>query len=127
MSEVFMGIMKELYRVSAPGAKIHITVPHPRSDDFMNDPTHVRIITPELFSLFSKKKNIEWVSGGYANSPLALYHGIDMEVESTNYMLEEPWGSQYNNKEIGLEEIEHAVKRYNNIIKEVYMVVKVIK
>ena len=37
--------MKELYRISCDQANIHISVPHPRHDDFLADPTHVRPIT----------------------------------------------------------------------------------
>ena len=55
-TDVFLNIMKELYRVCNADAKIQINVPHPRHDNFINDPTHVRIITPETFALFSKKK-----------------------------------------------------------------------
>lgn len=59
-ADVFFSIMKELYRISAPGAKILIAVPHPRSDGFAGDPTHVRPINPAILSLFSKKNNREW-------------------------------------------------------------------
>ena len=54
-TDVFLGILKELYRICKPRAKIFIFVPHPRHDDFLGDPTHVRVITPQLLSLFSKK------------------------------------------------------------------------
>ncbi len=37
-SKVFLGIMSELYRICAPGAQVVIKVPHPRHDDFINDP-----------------------------------------------------------------------------------------
>src|ERR1051325_5898267 len=41
-TEVCLGIMRELYRVCADGAKIVIHAPHPRCDDYLGDPTHVR-------------------------------------------------------------------------------------
>ena len=44
---VFLGMMKELYRICRDGAEIEINVPHPRHDNFIGDPTHVRIITPD--------------------------------------------------------------------------------
>ena len=46
-SDVYLKIIQELYRVSQHSAQISITVPHPRHDDFMIDPTHVRPILPE--------------------------------------------------------------------------------
>jgi hypothetical protein len=36
--EVFLNIIKELYRICVASATIHIVVPHPRHDDFINDP-----------------------------------------------------------------------------------------
>jgi predicted SAM-dependent methyltransferase len=48
-SKAFLEIIKELYRICKHNARIEINVPHPRRDDFINDPTHVRIITPAFF------------------------------------------------------------------------------
>ncbi len=53
-----------MYRVCRDGAVISISVPHPRHDDFINDPTHVRVVTPELLNLFNKKLNKQWAEGG---------------------------------------------------------------
>jgi hypothetical protein len=50
--KVFLAIMKELYRVCRHGASVKITVPHPRHDNFLGDPTHVRVISPQVMSLF---------------------------------------------------------------------------
>jgi hypothetical protein len=126
-TEVYIGIIKELYRVCAPGATIHITVPHPRHDDFLTDPTHVRVVTPQSFELFCKAKNNEWIRGGYANSPLGLYFDVDFEVVSSHFILDEPWATQFSNKQVSEAEITQAVNRFNNVVKEVRMVVKVIK
>ena len=52
--DVFIGIIKELYRVCRNGALIHIVVPHPRHDNFLGDPTHVRPITYQVMQLFDK-------------------------------------------------------------------------
>ena len=41
-TSVYLGIIKELYRVCRDGAKIKIAVPHPRHDNFLSDPTHAR-------------------------------------------------------------------------------------
>src|SRR5665213_561124 len=57
---VFLGIMQELYRVCANECVIHINVPHPRHDNFIGDPTHVRPVTPQMLALFSKRLNEEW-------------------------------------------------------------------
>ncbi len=52
--KVFLGIIKELYRVLKPDALLRVTVPYPRSDGYLIDPTHVRPIMPQLFHLLSK-------------------------------------------------------------------------
>src|SRR3954471_11200980 len=36
----FGEVMKELYRVCAPGGHVEIHVPHPLHETFMSDPTH---------------------------------------------------------------------------------------
>jgi hypothetical protein len=76
----FLHIFKELYRVCVAGAVVKITVPHPRNDDFINDPTHVRIITPMILELFSKKNNKLWAEMGTPNTPLGLQLNVDFEI-----------------------------------------------
>ena len=55
--DVYLGIIKEIYRVCRDGAKITIVVPHPRHDHFLQDPTHVRVVTPEGLNMFSQAAN----------------------------------------------------------------------
>jgi hypothetical protein len=126
-SDVFLEIMKELYRVCAPGAVVRIWVPHPRSDDFLNDPTHVRPITPEVLSLFSRKKNESWIRQGGANTPLALFLDVDFEIREAKFVLNEPWSGQLSANRISEMELDNAVARYNNVIKEIQLVLAVLK
>jgi SAM-dependent methyltransferase len=126
-SDIFLSIMKEIYRICKPGASIKINCPHPRHDDFISDPTHVRAITPRLFELFSKKNNEKWAEGRFANSPLALYLDVDFEIEDARYALESPWREQFNTKEVSPAKLDEAVKRYNNVIKETQTILRVIK
>jgi hypothetical protein len=124
---VYFRIIKELYRICKAGARIHIGVPHPRHDDFLNDPTHVRVVTPDGLLLFSKSKNREWVDGGYANSPLGIYLDVDFEIESVNYTLDPVWAEKLDKKEITEEYIDQAFRNFNNVVKEIRMVLKVVK
>jgi hypothetical protein len=126
-TELFIGIIKEIYRVCATGALVHIAVPHPRNDDFIADPTHVRMVTPQLLGLFSKSNNRAWVEAGYANSPLGIYHDVDFELVSSNFVLDEPWATQLARKETTEDEILVAIRRYNNVVKEIRMTMKVVK
>lgn len=82
---VFLAVMQELYRVSAPDARIVIDVPHPLHDDFRTDPTHVRRITPRTLSMFSRRNCEEWQGLGYAITPLALMCGVDFEIEQVRW------------------------------------------
>src|SRR5262249_45366272 len=99
-TEQYFGIIKELYRVSAPVAMVYIRVPHPRCDDFLGDPTHVRAITPAGLLLFSQAQNREWIALGNANSPLGIYLEVDFETVAANYVLNEPWQTRFESGEI---------------------------
>lgn len=116
---VFLRIIQEIYRVCRDGAVIRIKVPHPRSDDYLSDPTHVRPINIPLLALFSRSNNLLWKSGGYANSTLALYLDVDLEISDTTLMLKEPWNSRFQRREITEAELNYAEQTYNNVISEI--------
>jgi len=125
--DVFMGIMRELYRVCRDGAKLTIAVPHPRHDNFFGDPTHVRPITLQLLALFSRTRNLEWQAKGYANTPLALYHDIDFEIEESSYVLEEEYARRLRESGGGPQEMEQLLRTYNNVASEINVVLRVVK
>ena len=125
--EVFLNIIKELYRICVASATIHIVVPHSRHDDFMNDPTHVRVITPKILDLFSKSKNRECIKRGDSDSLLALYLDVDFEIIKADYTLVPYWLQKLANKEITEKELYAAIARYNNVMGEIRMVLKVLK
>ena len=126
-SDVFIRIMQELYRVCRAGAIVRVTVPHPRHDTFLADPTHVRPITPLLFSLFSKKLNREWGAQGHASTPLALYHGVDFELESSAYVLEEEYARHMSEGGHGEAELQRLLRTFNNVAAEIVMQLRVVK
>jgi hypothetical protein len=123
----FLGVMKELYRVAAPGATIRIVVPHPRHDDFLSDPTHVRPVTPRGLELFSKKKNDEWAGTHLANTPLARQLDVDFELASVDYGVDEAWAAQVREGKLSLDDVAAAASRHVNVIKEIRMVLRVVK
>lgn len=126
-THTFLKIIQELYRICRDGALIHIAVPHPRHDDFISDPTHVRVVTPDTIHLFSKKKNQEWIEGGFANSPLGIYLDVDFELKHVTQVMDPEWGDRLKRKEIDEARLLHLSKRYNNVIKEYRMIIQVIK
>ncbi len=125
--DAFIGVMKELYRVCRGGARVHIRVPHPRHDFYLTDPTHVRPILPATFTLFSRRLNEEWKRTAASNTPLALYHGIDFEIEDSNLLLDEPYRSQLKQGRITQAEAQALVEKYNNVASEVRITLRVVK
>jgi hypothetical protein len=123
----FLAIIKELYRICAPGCRIEVAVPHPRHDDFLNDPTHVRPITPELMSLFDRARNDAWQASGAANSPLAHYTGVDFRIEHVARVLAEPYSSQLRSGALTAAELADAVLSRNNVIKEIRLTLQAVK
>jgi len=126
-TESYFAIMKEMWRVCRDGATVTIVVPHPRHDDFLHDPTHVRIITAEGLSMFSQALNREWMERGLANTPLGLELGIDFTVRSTAYVLDEPWRSRFQKGELDKRGIADAMRQHLNVAKEVTVVLGVVK
>lgn len=104
----------EAYRVMKPGAQMAIAVPHPRSDHFMNDPTHVTAITDQTLMLFSKENCDTFKAKGWANTPLAHYLDVDFRLLDGELNLNEHW---MHLLQPGREkELDHAVKTFNNVV-----------
>ena len=124
-TDIYLKIIKELYRISLPDAKIFIIVPHPRHDDFFDDPTHVRIVTPAGLRLFSKASNAEWVQHGCSNTPLGLYLDVDFEILDINRIHDPVWAEIFKDKDDMY--ISQAGKRFNNVTREIQITLKVKK
>lgn len=69
--------MEELYRVCAPGAKVHVRTPYYASRNAFVDPTHVRFMTEKSFEYFR-----------YPN-----YYGIktNFKIVSVQYQMRRPF------------------------------------
>lgn len=126
-TDQFLTIMKELYRVCCNGAKIEIKVPHPRHDDFLNDPTHVRPITMEILDMFSQKSNRQWIEMGASNSLLGMYNGVDFEIADGSLNLDPIWLEKMKREGLSGDQVIAFSKSQNNVIKEIHVILKVIK
>ncbi len=115
-TEVFLSIIREMYRVCRDGAVIEIVVPHPRSDYFLGDPTHVRPITVDMLNLFNQRLNREWAQMGSSNTPLGLITGVDFEIESVVHTLEPEWKDKLVSGQMTEAEIATVARQYNNVI-----------
>lgn len=126
-ANVYLAIIKELYRVCRDGAVVRIAVPHPRHDDYLTDPTHVRPIVPEQFHMFSKKMNREWREQGYANTPLAEYLDVDFEVEDVQWVPDDRWVEKLRGGAIDSGALAEMAQHQWNILKEARITLRVRK
>lgn len=126
-TDVYLKIIQELYRICQPDAKVHITVPHHRSDRFFHDPTHVRPITPVGLSMFSKRLNREWQESGKAFTLLALYLDVDFELIQCSYTPSEVWVERYPNHVSDEKLLLKEGEVYSNLIRDVDMILTAIK
>lgn len=115
---MFLGIMKELYRVCEPDARVQIAAPHPRSENFIGDPTHVRIVTPQVLSLFDRAKNDQWKAAGAPNTPLAHYTGVDFEIVATALKLMPAYEEKRRSGALSSEALNQLLLTQNNIADE---------
>ncbi len=125
--QVYLGVMKELYRVCRDGAAIHVIVPHHRHDNFFNDPTHVRAVTADGMTLFSQRLNRDWARHGIANSPLGLYLGVDFEMVGVQFKPSDLWYRLNPDRKNDIQTLVQQSEIYNNLIDEVRMTLRVVK
>jgi hypothetical protein len=110
-------LWQELYRVCVHEAVVEIIVPHPRHDDFINDPTHIRPITGEGLALMSKKVCRDLRKHGAANTQLAYILDIDFDVEDCSFV-----------KDANVDTFRSSTPQYfNNVFKEIRITLKVNK
>jgi hypothetical protein len=126
-SKVFLAIMVEIYRIAADGCLVYIHVPHPRHDDFLGDPTHVRPITPQMMALFDREFCDQILAKGAPNTPLAHYLGVDFAKVHAEMVLEEPYFSQLKSGELNRETVEQLIKTQSNVVQEIRLVLRIRK
>lgn len=115
-SDVFLNVMKEIYRISKAGAKINIRVPDPRHDDYFSDPTHQRPVIPSLFQPLDLALNENWQSRGLPGTPLAKYLKIDFAQASITQYLDERWLSAWKAGTIDEAALALAARGSNNVV-----------
>jgi hypothetical protein len=125
--DVFLSIIQETYRISKHDAEIQINVPHPRHDNFINDPTHVRIITPALLALFSKKEVAKWKAAGAANTPFAIYLDVDFEIKKIQQIPDGMFVDVFSQNNMSDDEIRRFIAERNNVISEYKITLRAVK
>lgn len=114
--QVYLSIIKEMWRVCVDGALVHLVVPHHRHDNFHSDPTHVRPVTALGLALFDRQQCLAWQAQGYANTPLALYLGVDFRIASLQYDLEPAWQAEIDQGRKTLQQVMQEAHHASNVI-----------
>ena len=125
--DVFLKIIKEFYRVCHNDSLIKIIVPHPRHDDFISDPTHVRPITILGLQLFDKNLNLKWEKEKAANTPLALINDVNFKIKNVKFNLDTNYVKKFENKNIDKSQVDTDISKLNNVVKEMVIDWQVIK
>ena len=123
----FLAIIKELYRVSRNGAVWEVQTPHWRSDNALNDPTHVRAITPQMLEMFNKKHIMWTVKEGLSHSSLAFDTDIDIEICDIKYDFTHIFKDKISKGEITKDELDFAFNTLNNVAESTKMLIEVHK
>lgn len=118
----FQAMMRELYRVCRPGARVLITAKHPWSNGFINDPACVRVVSPNVMLLFDRQ-----TPGPADPDPVAARNGVDFEVAQRTVVLDEPYLSRFQAGEIAHEEIARLIDSSLNVCTEFQMELRVHK
>ena len=124
---VFSAVMRELYRVTAPGGLVEIHVPHVRHDTFWSDPTHVRAFTPLSFLMMSKRQNRIWMENRANYTMLAFLMEVDFEVETVVQTYEEQWQAKLDGGQITRDELRNEAQRSWNVARELQVRLRAVK
>jgi len=109
---VFM--MKEIYRVCAPGALVKIKAPYFKSVGAFKDPTHKSFFTEKTFAYFNQ--------GAVDHHELPDYNlGVNFVTEKIAYVWAAPWLRYLPGKKI------FWLKYFWNIARSIYYELRVIK
>jgi hypothetical protein len=117
--------LKELYRVSAPGAITRCVVPHPRHDIFINDPTHVRPIMPTTMMMFSKEQLRICAEQGTIYTPFADYLGVDFFVGPFYYVIDPNLPERMQRRVA--KSLDRYERYYSNVIFEIQFPMRAVK
>ena len=77
--------------------------------------------------MFSRRNCENWIETGAANTPLALIHNVDFEIESSEFVLDQPWRSKLEVGSMTESDIVLAIRQYNNVVQETKIVLRAVK
>lgn len=125
--EQLLNVVKEVYRLARPGARVLIDCLHPRSDRFVLNPLAQHRLSPQFFRLLSKTENLNSIASQATETALALQLGVDFEVVKGTALLKPELKTRVDQQ---LESIESLVERAafeNNIVEAYEIELRVVK
>jgi SAM-dependent methyltransferase len=123
----FKAVMRDLYRVTAPGGIVEIQVPHFRHDTYWGDPTHVRAFAYTTFDMMSKAKNDDWIARRVNGTMLAYALGVDFEIVEAINVYDQRWLAKERAGQITREELRAAADEKWNVLRELHIKLRAVK
>lgn len=123
----FAAVMRELYRITAPGGIVEIQVPHYRHDTYWSDPTHVRAFSEDTFEMMSKARNDDWIRRGVNYTMLAYLMDVDFEVVTSGHVIDSRWHAKAQSGEITQQQLKEAAVERWNVLKELHVKLRAVK
>jgi len=126
-TNVFLAIMRELYRIARPDALIEIHVPHPLHSDFLREPTHARPILPDTFQGFDLEIATRWQAEGLPRTPLAKYIEVDFFTAQVELFPDPYWQARLDKGQTSVAEFRDIARSTNNALQWIRIVLQVRK
>ncbi|TAN50250.1 MAG: hypothetical protein EPN21_09410, partial [Methylococcaceae bacterium] len=125
--DTYMALVKEIYRVCRDGAQIHIRALHPRHDDFIADPYHVRPVTVDGLQLFDQTLNRAGMAGKVLTTPLGIRWGVDFAMERREYIWETAFQDKLQRGILTQEQLMDMMRANNNVCHSIDVTLRVVK
>ncbi len=119
--QVFAAVMRELWRVTAPGGCVEIHVPHHRHDTWWSDPTHVRAFTPLTFRMMSRRQNDEWIAQRANYTMLAYVMEVDFELKQAVQVYDPSWRQRVDQGELTQAQLQSLAQTQWGVVRELQL------
>ena len=125
--KIFIKIIQEMYRVCEDDATIEVIVPSPWHWNYTADPSHVRPVIPETFTLFSKEYCQLYKEEGWSSTPFADIYDVDLRIYEVMFRPDIQWTIRINTGQILASDLLKYHNKYRNVLSEYRIYLAVVK